>query len=80
MYVDCTALCSTDITANIIPQDSKKVLWNMHQTLRDDPCRRFTFGFTIENRTMRIWYAGRAEILVSTPFDFMNVRHFSFVI
>lgn len=54
-------------------QDSKKVLWNMHQTLRDDPCRRFTFGFTIENRSMRIWFCSRAEILVSRPFDFITV-------
>ena len=57
-----------------IDQDSKKVLWNMHQTLREDPCRRFTYGFTIENRTMRIWFCSRAEILVSRPFDFIAVR------
>lgn len=50
----------------------------MQQTMRYDPCRRFTFGFTIENREMRIWYASRADILVSTPFDFMNVSSSSF--
>ena len=60
-------------------QDSKKVLWNMHQTLRDDPCRRFTFGFTIEDHTMRIWFASRADILVSAPFDFMSVCLLNFV-
>lgn len=62
--------------AYISLQDSKKVLWNMHQTMRNDPCRRFTFGFTIENREMRIWYTSRADILVSSPFDFMSVRVF----
>lgn len=61
------------ISYDDIDQDSKKVLWNMHQTLRDDPRRRFTFGFTIENRTMRIWFCSRAEILVSQPFDFIAV-------
>lgn len=48
----------------------------MQQTLRDDPCRRFTFGFTIESCIMRIWFCSRAEILVSEPFDFITVSSF----
>ena len=45
----------------------------MYHTLREDARRRFTYGFTIENCTMRIWFGGRADIFVSTPFDFMVV-------
>lgn len=42
--------------------------------MREDATRRFTFAFTIENRTMRLWFASRSEILVSESFDFMDVR------
>lgn len=45
----------------------------MYHTLREDPRRRFTYGFTIENYTMRIWFGGRTDIFVSTPFNFMTV-------
>lgn len=57
------------------PQDVAKSLWNMHHTLRDDPRRRFVYAFTIESRTMRIWYANRAEVYVSVPFDVDSVGH-----
>lgn len=46
----------------------------MSHTLREDPCRRFTFGFTTDNGSMRIWYGSRADVFVSTAFDIMNVR------
>ena len=48
----------------------------MHHIMREDARRRFTFGFTIENRTMRLWYADRSEILISDFFDFISVRHY----
>lgn len=54
-------------------QDIHKALWNMHHTMREDASRRFTFAFTIENRTMRLWFASRSEILVSESFDFLDV-------
>ena len=46
----------------------------MHHTLREEPRRRFTYAFTIENTTMRLWYASRSDILVSTAFDIMKVN------
>lgn len=46
----------------------------MHHTLRDDPRRRFAYAFTIEQRAMRIWYANRAEVYVSEPFNVDSVR------
>jgi hypothetical protein len=48
--------------------------------MRNDPCRRFAFGITIENTTMRIWFCCRSVVLVSKAFDFFNVSAFHFVI
>ena len=41
-----------------------------------DPRRRFAYAFTIEQRIMRLWYANRAEVYVSEPFNVDSVRHF----
>ncbi|KAJ3739995.1 hypothetical protein DFH05DRAFT_1406212, partial [Lentinula detonsa] len=45
-----------------------------------DPCRRFTFGTTIENRATRLWLLSRVTLLRTKPFDFIKVGlcvHFS---
>lgn len=55
-------------------QNIRTAIWNMHHTMREDPHRRFTYGYTIENRTVRIWFSSRAEVIVSSSFDFMTVR------
>ena len=41
--------------------------------MRNDPCRRFAFGITIENTTTRLWFCCRTAVLVSKPFDLFNV-------
>ena len=41
--------------------------------MREDPVRTRAWSFTIENCTLRMWYAGRADIIVSRPVDFMTV-------
>ncbi|KIM76965.1 hypothetical protein PILCRDRAFT_52102, partial [Piloderma croceum F 1598] len=53
-------------------KDVRKVVRSMHHVLRSDPCRRFTFGFTVENVNMRMWFAGRSAVFVTTPFNFMT--------
>ncbi|GJE95048.1 hypothetical protein PsYK624_112270 [Phanerochaete sordida] len=50
----------------------EKVLWSMNWIMQEDARRRFVFGFTISNTTMRLWYASRSEILVSEEFDIMS--------
>ena len=55
-------------------QDIKKICWNMHQVMREDPRRRFVFGFTIENTQMRVWMLNRSDVVVSEPFNFITVR------
>ncbi|KAI6111275.1 hypothetical protein F5141DRAFT_1046996 [Pisolithus sp. B1] len=50
--------------------DDRKVIWSLHHIMRSDPCRRATFGVTIENTEMRFWFTCRAITLVSKPFNF----------
>ncbi|KII91958.1 hypothetical protein PLICRDRAFT_696903 [Plicaturopsis crispa FD-325 SS-3] len=50
--------------------NKRKAVWSMHYAMRNNMCRRFTFGITIDNISMRVWLCGRACIVVSDPFDF----------
>ena len=54
-------------------QNRQKTAWNMYQLLREDPRRRFTLAYSIENTTTRIWFCNRSEMLVSEPFNFVTV-------
>ncbi|KAI0345494.1 hypothetical protein BDW22DRAFT_1417900 [Trametopsis cervina] len=40
-----------DINDNI-----SKILWSFNHTMREDPCRRFVIGYTIEDTVMRLWF------------------------
>ncbi|EED84056.1 predicted protein [Postia placenta Mad-698-R] len=55
--------------------DVRKVIWSMHHCMREDARRRFTYGLTIENRTMRMWFCSRTELFVSKPIDFISAHH-----
>ncbi|KAL5479077.1 hypothetical protein ACEPAI_2365 [Sanghuangporus weigelae] len=50
--------------------NASKIVLNIQQTLALDPCRRFTFGITAENTSMRLWFCSRATPVVSEVFDF----------
>ncbi|OCB90629.1 hypothetical protein A7U60_g2147 [Sanghuangporus baumii] len=50
--------------------NTSKIVLNIQQTLALDPCRRFTFGITAENTSMRLWLCSRATPVVSEVFDF----------
>ena len=41
----------------------------MSHIMREDPRRRFVFGFNMGKRTMRLWFASRSEVLVSYAID-----------
>ncbi|KAJ3744604.1 hypothetical protein DFH05DRAFT_1524227 [Lentinula detonsa] len=57
-------------------QDIIKLMWNMSRILALDPCRRFTLGFTIENRSFRLWMIlNRGTILRSQAFDFFEDQY-----
>ncbi|KII84295.1 hypothetical protein PLICRDRAFT_118133, partial [Plicaturopsis crispa FD-325 SS-3] len=53
-------------------QNMRKIIWSLHHTMRDDPCRRFTFGITIENDRMRVWFCNRSLLFVCDEFDFIT--------
>ncbi|KIK60891.1 hypothetical protein GYMLUDRAFT_261240 [Collybiopsis luxurians FD-317 M1] len=55
-------------TSNV-DDNNAKILWNMASILSYDPCRRFSFGFTIESCTMSIWLLSRSSFLRSKSFD-----------
>ena len=44
------------------------------QVMTYDPWRRFTFGLTIENTDVRMWFCSRAMLAVSDKFDLNAVR------
>lgn len=45
----------------------------MENCMRMDPRRRFVYAFTIEDTAMKLWYCDRAQVLVSEPFNFVEV-------
>ncbi|KAI5117127.1 hypothetical protein M0805_007974, partial [Coniferiporia weirii] len=49
-----------------------KQIYSMQHTMSIDPCRRFTFGITIENASMRLWFCSRAVMMVTKTFDFIE--------
>ncbi|KAI6046783.1 hypothetical protein EDC04DRAFT_1249500 [Pisolithus marmoratus] len=52
--------------------NDKQVVWSLYHIMRSDPCRRATFGVTIENTKLRFWFTCRAVTLVSKTFDFFS--------
>ncbi|KAJ3763547.1 hypothetical protein EV360DRAFT_66238 [Lentinula raphanica] len=63
--------------ANLLElNDFSKLVHGMKQigVLALDPCRRFTLGATLENRTMRLCFLSRATLLRTTPFDLIKAR------
>ncbi|KAI5895316.1 uncharacterized protein SCHCODRAFT_02536198 [Schizophyllum commune H4-8] len=47
----------------------QEIVWNMHQTMRSDYTRRFVFGVTIHNTSVRLWHMNRELFIVSNSFD-----------
>ena len=54
-------------------QNITKVTSSMSRCMSEDPRRRFVYGFTFEDMNMRLWYADRAQLIVSEPFNFILV-------
>ncbi|KAL0574787.1 hypothetical protein V5O48_007179 [Marasmius crinis-equi] len=49
-----------------------KILWGMHHILRNDPCRLFTFGYSMEDDNARLWYHARSSVFVSESFNWIE--------
>jgi hypothetical protein len=46
----------------------------MQHLMGGDARRRFIFGITIENTSLRLWYANRSMLVSSTPLDIVEVE------
>ncbi|KAF9269202.1 hypothetical protein L218DRAFT_425563 [Marasmius fiardii PR-910] len=44
----------------------------MNHILRNDPCRLFTFGYSVEDNQARLWYHARSCVVVSEKFDWVS--------
>jgi hypothetical protein len=44
----------------------------MGQILALDPCRRFTFGVTVENTGIHIWFCDRSGYMVSDLIEYLD--------
>ncbi|KAI5831894.1 hypothetical protein K523DRAFT_299452 [Schizophyllum commune Tattone D] len=50
--------------------NDKQIIWGQYQTMRMDARRRFTFGMTFVDTTVRLWHYNREVLVVSEIFDF----------
>jgi hypothetical protein len=55
-------------------QNMTKVIYAMRHMMAIDARRRFIFGITIENTSLRLWYANRAMLVSSIPLDIAEVE------
>ncbi|KAF9245899.1 hypothetical protein BU15DRAFT_70959 [Melanogaster broomeanus] len=69
-----TLRSSSDKGASEIGQrdNDQNIIWSLHHIMRNDPCRRATFGITIENVNIRVWFTCRSMTLVSESFNFIT--------
>ncbi|KAG1778826.1 hypothetical protein EV702DRAFT_1195842 [Suillus placidus] len=52
--------------------DEQKIIWSLHNIMREDPCRRFAFGLTIEDTQLRLWLSNRAFVAATKPINFFE--------
>ncbi|KAF5381250.1 hypothetical protein D9757_007908 [Collybiopsis confluens] len=50
-------------------ENVSKIVKGLQFIMSVDPCRRFSFGWTMQNRDLRIWFACRGVVLVTKPVD-----------
>ncbi|KAG1802515.1 uncharacterized protein BJ212DRAFT_997875 [Suillus subaureus] len=73
--IGLTSLCHSSSRRNGIlslRDDEQKIIWSLHSIMREDPCRRFTFGITIEDTQLRLWLSNRAFLAVTEPINFFE--------
>ncbi|KAK7684955.1 hypothetical protein QCA50_011790 [Cerrena zonata] len=60
-------------------QNVLQVVGAASHILHNDPCRRHTFGVTIEDKRTRVWYFSRSLAMVSESFDFITENRNRFI-
>ncbi|KAG2336967.1 hypothetical protein BDR05DRAFT_1011205 [Suillus weaverae] len=55
--------------------DEHKIIWSLHNIMREDLLRRFAFGITVEDTQLRLWLSNRAFLAVTEPINiFENIN------
>ncbi|EFI26968.1 hypothetical protein CC1G_15103 [Coprinopsis cinerea okayama7 len=57
-----------EVTSTSVPAESK-ILSNAAKIFNEDPRRRFSYGVTVEDRNVSLWYFSRSLTIRSEPFD-----------
>ncbi|OCB90618.1 hypothetical protein A7U60_g2136 [Sanghuangporus baumii] len=55
--------------------NTSKLITGVQKIMAQDPCRRHTFGITIEKTSMRLWFFSRGTPVVSKAFDLVSEAH-----
>ncbi|KAL5479070.1 hypothetical protein ACEPAI_2358 [Sanghuangporus weigelae] len=55
--------------------NTSKLITGVQKIMARDPCRRHTFGITIEKTSMRLWFFSRGTPVVSKAFDLVSEAH-----
>ncbi|KAG2092642.1 uncharacterized protein F5147DRAFT_764107 [Suillus discolor] len=55
--------------AKAFRDNEHKIIWSLHNIMREDPCRRFAFGITIEDTQLRLWLGNRGFLAVTEPMN-----------
>ncbi|KAJ7164932.1 hypothetical protein C8R46DRAFT_1097653 [Mycena filopes] len=53
----------------VTESNERELIWSCQDVLREDPCRRFSFGITVDGTQLRVWFFSRSHELVSSSFD-----------
>lgn len=66
-------ICHPSVANSATVKNMFKVTTSMAECMCRDPRRRFTFAYTVEDTSMRLWYCDRGQIVVSDAFNFITV-------
>ncbi|KAK7042417.1 hypothetical protein R3P38DRAFT_315746 [Favolaschia claudopus] len=55
--------------------NEEQMIWSCQEVLSSDPCRRFSYGITIEYTALRVWFFSPSHELVSAPFNGITEIH-----
>ena len=54
-------------------QNEQKIVWSLHNIMREDPLRCCALGITIENTYLTLWCSSHTFLAASDPVDFLTV-------
>jgi hypothetical protein len=75
-HISISLCMSPNYTPTDLPlyQNQQQIVWNLHTIMREDPCRCSTFGITIENTEVHLWFTCCTTTVVSELFNLFTVR------